>query len=147
MVEVNANNIKNLFTFDEALNLHREMWRDMQLELGDCPSGDERKQFKHNWVEKHGRGGEVESDCFLCEYTAQIGRVCDYCPIDWSSNGRPILRCHSFCNLGGNGIGNYYLRANISEILSLQERNKFGVDIEYGARLKEERGRAGCAVE
>lgn len=135
-----------LFTFDESLNLHREMWRDMQCELGDSPSGGERKQFKKDWVKKHGYG-VIESDCFLCEYTAQIDKSCGYCPIVWHSGGRPIACCYSFCHISGGTIGNYYLNANISEILSLRERDKFNEDIEYEAHLKEERARVGCAVE
>ena len=39
-------------TLEEALRLHREMWGDMQRELGDCPKGYDRENFKINWCEE-----------------------------------------------------------------------------------------------
>ena len=40
-------------TKEEALKLHRQMWSDMQKELGDNPSYFERLDFKDEWCKKH----------------------------------------------------------------------------------------------
>lgn len=84
-------------TKEEALKLHREMWRDMQKELGDNPSEPKRFSFKDDWVKKHGYVNEwgmpdILDNCFLCEYaneqylkSVEWKPVCHFCPIDWSS--------------------------------------------------------------
>lgn len=91
---------------EEALRLHRQMWSDMQKELGDCPSGEKRVLFKENWCESHGYN--VQSNCFLCEYDCQFDDpVCINCPIKW-----PNRTC---CK------EQYYYNAPISEILALEE--------------------------
>ena len=91
---------------EEALRLHRKMWRDMQKEFGDCPSAGIRVEFKEDWCNSHGY--KVRSDCFLCEYDYQVGgRSCKNCPIKWP-NGSCIKGC-------------YYHKAPISEILALEE--------------------------
>ena len=97
-------------TRKEALRLHREMWSDMQKELGDNPRADKRVIFKQKWCDKHFPTTVVECDCFLCAYTfGTLGETCyDGCPISWP-NGRCIK----------NG---YYYIAPISEILALPER-------------------------
>ena len=73
-------------TKEEALRYHRQMWTDMQCELGDCPTIAERSQFKTRWCEKH--NWSLSNDCFLCEYDLQLSlrmpwARCEHCPIDW----------------------------------------------------------------
>ena len=46
--------MKQKLTKEKALKLHRQMWEDMQKELGDNPSYFERLDFKHEWCKKHG---------------------------------------------------------------------------------------------
>jgi len=91
---------------EEALRLHRQMWSDMQKELGDCPRDEERVAFKKHWCESHGYN--VRHNCFLCEYDYQFGGFgCRNCPIKWP-NGTCVA-------------GYYYYFAPISEILALEE--------------------------
>jgi len=92
---------------EEALRLHREMWSDMQKELGDCPSGEKRIAFKKHWCESHGYN--VRYNCFLCEYNYQVSIFScrNNCPIKW-----PNGTCYTGC---------YYYLAPISEILALEE--------------------------
>lgn len=110
---------------EEAIRLHREMWQDMQVELGDEPGALERYVFKKKWVEEHFPDEFVNSNCFLCEYAQKLARDsftrCRYCPIAWNSNITPI------CNPGGifgfcerNMVD--YRYSPISVILALPER-------------------------
>ena len=41
-------------TREEALKLHRQMWTDMQNDLGDCPGVEAREAYKAYWCRKHG---------------------------------------------------------------------------------------------
>ena len=50
-----------------AVRLHRMMWSDMQKELGDKPSGEDRIEYKSRWIEKHFPGEPIASSCWLCE--------------------------------------------------------------------------------
>ena len=108
-------------TREQALELHRQMWSDMQKELGDCPDVGDRIYYKHEWIKKHGYG-YVINDCFLCEYAIK----CDYCPIDWSeltpNKDRPKF---GFCvyNVPREyGYAEVWGIAPISKILALPER-------------------------
>lgn len=96
-----------VLTRERALELHRQMWSDMQKTLGNDPAPWKRVQFKDVWVNEHFPNTVICNDCFLCEYVyvnnENLG--CRNCPIKWS-NG--------YC-------GNYYLTASISEILALPE--------------------------
>lgn len=105
-------------TREEALELHRQMWSDMQEALGDNPSRDARWVYKSDWIEKHFSNEDVLNDCFLCEYCANhqfyMRDDFDYdfckCPIKW-----PNGRCE-------NGVDNTWFNIPISELLALPER-------------------------
>lgn len=75
-------------TREEAIRLHREMWADMQANLGDNPDYVERVAFKKKWVEKYFPNEHVNSNCFLCEYAQSIVEDsftrCRACPIAWN---------------------------------------------------------------
>lgn len=113
-------------TREEALKLHRQMWSDMQKELGNCPSCEQRNRFKHRWCRKNERehfknywyldhtpGAMPRCDCYLCEYTKQIDADdCNSgCPIDWGG---------SDCMHGKTD----FRYSPISEILALPEREE-----------------------
>lgn len=103
-------------TREEAIRLHREMWTDMQAELGDEPSYLERVAFKEKWVDEHFPKERVNSDCFLCEYAQSVTEDsfnrCRSCPIAWNSNLFPS--CQS--------VRVDYRYSPISAILALPER-------------------------
>ena len=111
-----------------AVRLHRMMWSDMQMELGDCPSGNDRLKFKREWVERNFPGEHIANDCWLCEYASSMAcrkggdpySYCQYCPIKWPN-------CHC------NALDFSYERKPISEILTLPARNG------YLARLDDEK--------
>lgn len=100
-------------TREEALRLHRQMWSDMQKELGDCPTYEERNDFKARWCLEHTPENIPRANCYLCEYTTQIdGYKCRCnCPIVWGIygciDGKVDYRC-----------------SPISEILALPEREE-----------------------
>ena len=106
---------------EEALRLHREMWSDMQKELGDCPSADDREAFKIEWCNKHFPDEFISNNCFLCEYAID----CGHCPIDWISlnESKVINTCYAYYK-GTLSIyeGSIFLAAPISEILALPEK-------------------------
>ena len=95
-------------TREEALKLHRQMWTDMQKDLGDCPNPGERVEYKADWCLEHGY--DICNNCFLCEYDLQHSadtKRCD-CLIEWKYD---------------NCIRNRYCyETPISEILALPER-------------------------
>lgn len=115
-----------------AVRLHRMMWSDMQKELGDCPSGKERAQFKFAWIHKHFPSESIANDCWLCEYASSVVKpgdheaYCKYCPISW-----PFLHC--------NTLDFSYAKAPISEILALPAKNEklTGLEKNYLANDKE----------
>ena len=95
-------------TREEALKLHRQMWTEMQKDLGDCPADWERIDYKSGWCRLHGYN--ICNNCFLCEYDEQHNndpKICD-CLIEWK---------YDTCYRNG-----YYTNAPISEILALPER-------------------------
>lgn len=106
-------------TKERALELHRQMWSDMQKDLGDCPNREERYSYKNNWIAKHFPNDFVYNDCFLCEYCANqqfpTGEDFDYdkcvCPIAW-----PNGRCE-------DDADNSWYNMPISELLALYERD------------------------
>lgn len=107
--------IKNL-TRERALELHRQMWSDMQRDLGDEPWNIERIKYKAQWCRKHFPTEHIANDCFLCEYAcADDGFSCMCCPIKWPNESEADGRC--YCT-----IDDYYYDAPISEILALPER-------------------------
>ena len=95
-------------TKEDALNLHRQMWSDMQKALGDNPKDYERTQFKEKWCAKHFPDENIFNSCFLCEYVNNNNVSC--CLIDW-----PYRTCATH---------SYYYNAPISEILALPERKE-----------------------
>lgn len=96
-------------TKGQALELHWQMWTDMQTELGDNPSFAQRQSFKAWWCNKHFPEEHIESNCFLCEYCDD----CDDCPIKWDDDEQ-----YDHCN--GHRVN--YEHSPISVILALPER-------------------------
>lgn len=80
-------------TKKEALKLHKQMWTDMQNELGDMPSVPDREMFKLEWCAEHFPNVEIGSNCFLCAYDDQFEEDCKHCPIDWTDGGRTFGGC------------------------------------------------------
>lgn len=115
-----------ILTREKALELHRQMWSDMRVALGDRPSHSAREVFKQLWCDEHFPDDPIMFNCFLCHY-ADIGPNgytvdCRRCPIDWSplypgKTGRD--RCYS--GYGDEGVPGYHC-APISDILALPER-------------------------
>ncbi len=104
-------------TREEALKLHRQMWSDMQRDLGDKPENIDRIRYKEQWCHKHFPIEHITNNCFLCEYVAvNDGFSCMRCPIKWSNESKADS---SYCYCI---IDNYYYKAPISEILELPER-------------------------
>ena len=106
-------------TRERALKLHREMWSDMQKELGDCPKNLERTIFKMKWVRKKFPKETVCSNCFLCEYVCYAHDFrCSCCPINWGRDGESTNSCEK--NISGIGVD--WRHSPISEILALPEK-------------------------
>lgn len=105
-------------TRERALKLYREMWTNMQKELGDCPTCDERDRFKREWVRKKFPKEEVCAHCFLCEYVVSVQDwQCSGCPINWGRDGESTNSCEKTIS----GIGVDWRHSPISEILALPE--------------------------
>ena len=102
-------------TKEQALELHRRMWSDMQNILGDCPHSDEREDYKSEWCRDCFPNEYISSYCFLCEYDDQFNdSFCRHCPIDWSNGGEDEDSC-----IRGNFT---YDMSPISDILALPVR-------------------------
>lgn len=110
-------------TRERALELHRQMWSDMQRDLGDTPMRMSRIEYKQSWIAKHFPGREVCNNCFLCEYD-RLRRGCD--DDDWTYSKCECLirwpkgRCE-------DGLSIYCEKSHwgfmpISELLALPER-------------------------
>lgn len=119
--------MREKLTREKALSLHRQMWVDMLLELGNNPSGLARTIFKRDWLQAHGYE-DIKCNCFLCEYDFQQRKIgedwCEFCPIDWSS-----LSAEEDASCGDNYIHNnpdtyksIWRSAPIDEILNLPEK-------------------------
>lgn len=107
-------------TRERALELHRQMWSDMQKELGDCPNSFERERYKCKWCKEHFPNEYIRDNCFLCEYVEKrtlLGVNCDYCPVKWD---------YVVCFDGG-AQKRSYRNMPIPELLALPER-KFDED-------------------
>lgn len=102
-------------TKKEAISYHRQMWSDMQEELGDNPNEIDRIHFKRDWVCKHFPEERIFNDCFLCEYdrlkNGYINNCRNTCLIKWTNGG-----CSS-----GDPEFRYY-NMPISKLLALPER-------------------------
>ena len=104
-------------TREQALELHRQMWSDMQQELGDNPNSFERELYKRKWCREHFPDENIRDCCFLCEYAhnkykSDGGFPCRYCLIKWDCN---------YC-FEGDSIKKSYRNMPISELLALPER-------------------------
>ena len=107
-------------TREEALKLHRQMWTDMQNELGDCPDFEDREAYKAYWCRKHGFAN-TKNYCFLCEYSHDKSPwFCHHCPVKWPTQYGTCIS--AFLEDGAKFGGDYYLVVPISEILALPER-------------------------
>lgn len=76
-------------TMEIAVKLHRQMWSDMQRDLGDCPSFYDRTIYKYQWCDKHIGSNLIFNDCFLCEYVEEMFPYEDcakVCPIKWTGD-------------------------------------------------------------
>ena len=105
--------MKNL-TREQALELHRQMWTDMQRDLGDTPNGGQRVKYKIEWCDIHFPKERIENHCFLCEYNKSSElNGCKGCPIRWPYEDFDVSYCTNY---------SYYYTAPISEILALPER-------------------------
>ena len=109
--------MKEVLTRERAIELHRQMWTDMQRRLGDNPTDIERLLFKSRWCEEHSPYGKILNDCFLCEYVTYYAnertkhKDCgECCPIKWADGS---------CILGEKRYNNM----PISELLALPERS------------------------
>lgn len=107
-----------ILTREEALSYHRQMWSDMQRDLGDCPKRIERCRYKQDWIDEHFPDVYyIVNNCFLCEYASHNDwwtyvKCIDYCPIKW-----PCGRCED-----GHGEENWDYMP-ISKLLALPEWN------------------------
>lgn len=104
-------------TRERALELHRQMWTDMQQELGDNPNSFERELYKRKWCREHFPDENIQDCCFLCEYAhnkykSDGGFPCRYCLIKWDCN---------YC-FEGDSIKKSYRNMPISQLLALPER-------------------------
>ena len=108
-------------TREKALELHRQMWTDMQNDLGDEPSGRARARYKRNWLKNHFpelvAGDDdysiIRNNCFLCEYADEDYGWCE-CPIAW-----PNGRCEDDYDEAGD-----WRYMPISKLLALPEREE-----------------------
>ena len=107
-------------TREEALKLHRQMWTDMQNDLGNDPGIVARETYKDDWCDEHGFE-DIDNSCFLCEYSSNKSpEHCYYCPVKWPTWGG---KCFSASLEDGTKLGgDYYQVVPISEILALPER-------------------------
>lgn len=112
-------------TREKALELHYQMWDDMQNDLGDNPLPVLRAKYKEVWIKKHFPGQKVLYNCFLCHYAGMTDfgtTKCWNCPIDWSDL-TDEKKGYCFEQYKGGGTeDSIYLDAPISEILALPER-------------------------
>lgn len=110
-----------------AVKLHRQMWLDMMLDLGDDASPEKRIRYKLDWCRRNFPDEDIAHNCFLCECAGKLhvnSQNCIYCPIDWSplvAYKGGLHRCY-VSYIGGVREGQIFLDAPISEILELSER-------------------------
>ena len=102
-------------TRKRALELHRQMWSDMQEALGDNPESVDRELYKSKWCEKYFPNEHIDNDCFLCEYdrlnNGYSNNCRNTCLIKWTNGG-----CSS-----GDPEFRYY-NMPISRLLALPEK-------------------------
>lgn len=109
-------------TKEQALFYHRQMWLDMQRDLGDNPYWIQRKDYKRKWIKDHfpeladDKNDDVfaeiiRNNCFLCEYADEEFEDC-VCPIEW-----PRGKCETCVNESDD-----WRYMPISKLLALPER-------------------------
>ena len=116
-------------TREQALEYHRQMWTDMQKDLGDEPSATIRDDFKHAWCGNHFPNEQIANDCFLCEFLSKNDPHQFYwdcgagCLLKWGQDdvGNPIT-CYDDDGDKDDVSGTHYRLSPISEILALPER-------------------------
>jgi hypothetical protein len=113
-------------TKEKALELHRQMWTDMQEAFGDKPSARNRVAFKEDWCDEHFPCEHITHCCFLCEYTCQFSEDgaedCSRCPVVWPCEPS-YWKDDYFCEGNENDdVENGYRFIPISKLLSLPER-------------------------
>ena len=109
-------------TREEALKYHRQMWSDMQRDIGDTNNAIYRCSYKWEWCLKHFPDVNIENNCFLCHYDSTEGNGdCRLCPIDWPKDSEGFPSCCVKMN-DDPLYSDYYIVAPISEILALPER-------------------------
>lgn len=110
-------------TRERALELHRQMWSDMQKDLGDDPTREQRFEYKRNWLEKNFPDSRIRHNCFLCEYANVDYSYCEeFCPVEW-----PAGRCEDGREIYDTDLDEYHYPDDwtdmpISRLLSLPER-------------------------
>ena len=104
-------------TQEEAIMLHRKMWKHMKLMLGDKPDPCARLSFKWRWITEHGLKNKVKLICFLCEYVHQRSDTCKQCPINWGNDPKSTLTRY-----GCKGNKTDWENTPISVILELPEK-------------------------
>lgn len=95
-------------TREEAIRFHRDMWtwiakQEEGLTLSSNPIDrmHERYELKREYLNLcHIDPMDIESACFLCEYSLQQARLhedpipyesqCRYCPLDWGDSASEI---------------------------------------------------------
>ena len=112
-------------TREKALELHRQMWSDMQKDLGDNPPRTIRGDYKRYWLRKHfpelaaiDDYEIIRNNCFLCEYADDNYGDCK-CLIDW-----PCGRCEDGDEYEDERNWSYM---PISKLLALPERKMEGI--------------------
>ena len=111
-----------VLTRERALELHRQMWTDMQKDLGDNPTFEQRFNYKTRWVRRHFPREFVRCNCFLCEYAKFNYDECEeFCPIEW-----PCGRCEDGDyydeELDTHDYSDSWTHMPISRLLALPER-------------------------
>ena len=102
-------------TRERALELHRQMWTDMQKDLGDNPGYGEREKYKNKWCKEHFPNEYIDNDCFLCEYDRLNNGHCNSC-----RNTCLIKWVNDTCLVGAPEFR--YYNMPISRLLTLPER-------------------------
>ena len=84
-------------TKSRAVELFRRQWTDMQRDLGDDPSPEQRSRYKKKWIREKFPGRTVTCGCFLCEYVARRHNgECSKCPIKWPKDVDEGPRCQGY---------------------------------------------------
>ena len=116
-----------MFTREEALKYHRDMWNKIKEKYGNDASSYQREEVKGEYIEK--KHHSCKNLCYLCEYSVEVGKrnydYCIFCPIDWTELADEEDFDRGTCTaLYKNGYESIYECAPIDEILALPERKE-----------------------